>query len=41
MNNGQKWAWAKGDQPINQPKTKKEWGIMVLNFIEQRGGFLQ
>ena len=39
-NEGQKWAWATGDQPIIQPKTKGA-GIMVSDFIEQRGGFLR
>lgn len=38
-NEGQKWAWATGDKPIIQPKTK-EAGITVSDFIEHGGGFL-
>jgi len=39
-NEGQKWAWATGEEPIIQPKTKGA-GIMVSDFIEQHDGYLQ
>ena len=39
-NEGQKWAWATGEEPIIQPKTKGA-GIMVSDFIEQHDGCLR
>lgn len=39
INEGQTWAWATGDEPVIQPKTKGA-GIMVSDFIEEHGGFL-
>lgn len=39
-NEGQTWAWATGEEPIIQPKTKGA-GIMVSDFIEQHDGFLR
>ena len=39
-NEGQKWAWATGDESIIQPKTKGA-GIMVSDFVEQHDGFLR
>ena len=39
-NEGQKWAWATGEEPIIQPKTKGA-GIMVSDFIEQHDGYLR
>ena len=39
-NEGQKWAWATGDQPIIQPKIIGA-SIMVSDFIKQRGGILR
>ena len=40
INEGQTWAWGTQDRPFIQPKTKGA-GIMVSDFIEQYGGFLQ
>ena len=39
-NEGQKWAWVTGEEPIIQLKTNGA-GIMVSDFIEQHDGFLQ
>ena len=39
-NEGQKWAWGSGDEPIIQLKTKSG-GIMVSNFIERHDDFLK
>ena len=39
-NEGQKWAWATGEEPIIQPKTKGA-GIMISDFIESHDGFLR
>lgn len=40
INEGQTWIWGTGDQPFIKPKTKGS-GIMVSDFVEQHGGFLQ
>ena len=34
------WAWATGEEPIIQPKTK-DAGTMVSNFIEQHDGLCE
>ncbi len=39
-NEGQRWAWATGDDPVIQPKTKGA-GIMVSDYIEEHDGFLK
>ena len=39
-NEGQKWAWTTGEEPIIQPKTKGA-GIMISDFIEQHDGYLR
>ena len=39
-NEGQSWAWATGDDPVIQPKTKGA-GIMVSDYVEEHDGFLR
>ena len=39
-NEGQKWAWATGEEPIIQSKMKGA-GTMVSDFIEQYDGYLR
>ena len=39
-NEGQTWIWGEDDRPAILPKTKGS-GIMVSDFVEEHGGFLQ
>lgn len=39
-NEGQLWAWATGEDPVIQPKTKGA-GITIPDYVDQHTGFLR